>query len=157
MRFSSRVLQLLASIHFTVVLGSSKVRAWYAIEARFDGECLFKDSHTTFSCTFIYTRVVRGETFAVYIISIWRIACRRCPESTFIEYNAGMKKPVDFSLVLACYNEEPVFEESVGRIIEALSLSRLSYEIICVDDKSSDKTPDLIQKVCAKYPHTKAL
>lgn len=68
-----------------------------------------------------------------------------------------MKQPIDLSLILPCYNEEPIFTESVKRIIDVLSLSRLSYEIIFVDDKSPDKTAQLIQNACTKYPHTNAL
>lgn len=64
----------------------------------------------------------------------------------------NMKNIPDLSLVLACYNEAPVFEKSVERIIDTLLLSRLSFELIFVDDKSSDKTPRLITKACKKYP-----
>jgi len=68
-----------------------------------------------------------------------------------------MKQPIDLSLILPCYNEEPIFAESVRRIIQILSLSRITYEIIFVDDKSRDKTRQLIQKACTKYPNSKAL
>jgi glycosyltransferase involved in cell wall biosynthesis len=58
-----------------------------------------------------------------------------------------MEKPLDLSLVLACYNEEPIFLDSVEKITSTLSLSRLSYEIIFVDDQSTDKTQFLIRRV----------
>lgn len=56
-----------------------------------------------------------------------------------------MKKSVDLSLVLPCYNEAGLFVESVRRIQETLDASRFSYEIIFVDDASSDGTQELIQ------------
>lgn len=68
-----------------------------------------------------------------------------------------MKQTIDLSLILPCYNEEPIFTESVKRIIDVLSLTRLSYEIIFVDDKSRDNTAQLIQNTCTIYPHTNAL
>ncbi len=63
----------------------------------------------------------------------------------------------DVSLILACYNEELVFEESVERILQTLEASRFSFEIIFVDDKSADATASLIQKACKKYPQCRAM
>lgn len=56
-----------------------------------------------------------------------------------------MKKNIDFSLILPCFNEEGLLTESVRRIQKVLKTSRFTYEIIFVDDKSSDTTPDIIQ------------
>lgn len=55
-------------------------------------------------------------------------------------------KHVDLSLILACYNEEGLFVQSVKRIVSTLQNSNLSYEIIFVDDKSTDNTVSLIKK-----------
>lgn len=63
----------------------------------------------------------------------------------------------DFSLILACFNELDVFDSSVERIVDTLNYSNLNYEIIFVDDKSSDNTRQLIAKACKKYPHCSAL
>lgn len=68
-----------------------------------------------------------------------------------------MTKPCDFSLILACFNETDVFNASVARIVDVLKASTLSYEIIFVDDRSHDKTPDLIARACKKYTHCRAL
>jgi len=59
---------------------------------------------------------------------------------------------VDVSLVLACYNEERVLEQSVAQIVEVLDNTRYSYEVIFVDDCSQDRTRELIDKVIARYP-----
>lgn len=50
-----------------------------------------------------------------------------------------MAKPY-FSLVLACYNEGPTFEESVTKIISSLNKLKITWEIIFVEDKSTDET-----------------
>jgi glycosyltransferase involved in cell wall biosynthesis len=54
---------------------------------------------------------------------------------------------LDLSLVLPCYNEERVLEESVAEIVEVLDDTRYSYEIIFVDDCSEDRTRELIDRV----------
>jgi glycosyltransferase involved in cell wall biosynthesis len=58
----------------------------------------------------------------------------------------------DLSLVLACYNEELVIEDSVAEIIEVLDDTRYSYELIFVDDCSKDRTRELIDKLIERYP-----
>jgi glycosyltransferase involved in cell wall biosynthesis len=60
--------------------------------------------------------------------------------------------PPDLSLVLACYNEELVVEDSVAEIIEVLDNTRYSYELIFVDDCSKDRTRELIDKLIERYP-----
>ncbi|MDH4209051.1 MAG: glycosyltransferase [Anaerolineae bacterium] len=61
-------------------------------------------------------------------------------------------KHVDVSLVLACYNEERVIEQSVAEIVEVMDNTRYSYELIFVDDCSRDRTRELIDQVIARYP-----
>lgn len=63
----------------------------------------------------------------------------------------------DLSLVLPCYNEASLFAESVMRIREVLDASRLSYEIIFVDDASWDETADLIRAYQHRYPFVHAV
>lgn len=68
-----------------------------------------------------------------------------------------MKRPPDLSLVLACYNEAPLFAQSVREILQVLRRSRYTFEIIFADDKSVDQTAGLIRKACARYPNVRAL
>jgi len=58
-----------------------------------------------------------------------------------------MTRSVELSLVLPCFNESGLFVESVARITGILDLSRLTYEIIFVDDHSRDNTRSLIEKI----------
>ncbi|MBF0293169.1 MAG: glycosyltransferase family 2 protein [Nitrospinae bacterium] len=59
------------------------------------------------------------------------------------------------SVVIPCYNEESTIE-SIVDAVEGLPLwKEHEPEIIIVDDYSSDKTPDALKKVVAKYPGIK--
>lgn len=57
----------------------------------------------------------------------------------------------DVSLILACYNEQEIFEDSFSRIIKTLNATDYTYEIIFVEDKSTDNTKALIEKALIKY------
>ena len=57
----------------------------------------------------------------------------------------------DFSLILPCYNEEEIFNDSVEKIIKVLDGTDYTWEIIFIDDKSKDKTTSLINKALKKY------
>ncbi len=56
----------------------------------------------------------------------------------------------DVSIIIACYNEEPVLESSIKQILETMDNTRWSYEIIFVEDCSIDKTRSLIEQIIAK-------
>ncbi len=66
-------------------------------------------------------------------------------------------KALDFSLVLPCFNEAEIFHESVVWIAGVLEASKLSYEIIFVEDKSRDNTADLVRKAVAKNKKFRAI
>ncbi len=53
---------------------------------------------------------------------------------------------VDLTLILPCYNEAELFTESVRSIQEVLDVTALTYELLFVDDASSDTTPRLIAR-----------
>lgn len=56
----------------------------------------------------------------------------------------------DLSLVLACYNEGPLLVQSVQEILTVLDATRLAYELIFVDDASTDHTKELIEDIAGK-------
>lgn len=68
-----------------------------------------------------------------------------------------MKRTIDVSLILPCYNEMDVFAGSVARIVEVLKSSTLRYEIIFVDDGSRDGTQKLIESACRKLDSRRSL
>lgn len=52
---------------------------------------------------------------------------------------------IDLSLILPCYNESEHIQISIPKIISILENSRHSYELILIDDKSTDNTAKLIK------------
>ena len=55
-----------------------------------------------------------------------------------------MHHQYDLSLILACYNETEIFTDSVSSIIHVLDQTNWAYEIIFIDDKSTDNTVQFI-------------
>lgn len=60
-----------------------------------------------------------------------------------------------FSLILPCYNENPVFVNSTSEILKTLDFTACDYEIIFVDDCSRDDTRALIDALLAQHPDKK--
>jgi glycosyltransferase AglD len=58
----------------------------------------------------------------------------------------------DVTLVVACYNEEPILEQSVTETLRVLDALRLSCEIVFVDDASRDRTREAIDRILAAHP-----
>jgi hypothetical protein len=56
----------------------------------------------------------------------------------------------DLSLVLACYNENQIFENSIKEIFKNLDDTPYHYEIIFVEDASQDNTKELIKTLLKK-------
>ena len=57
------------------------------------------------------------------------------------------QSPVDLSLIIACYNEEAYLAQNVGQIRQTLDQCRWQYELIFIDDCSSDGTRDVITQI----------
>ena len=62
-----------------------------------------------------------------------------------------MPERCDLSLIIACYNEEAFLKESLHRVIEILDILKITYEIIFVEDKSVDRTKDVINEIIDEY------
>jgi glycosyltransferase involved in cell wall biosynthesis len=60
---------------------------------------------------------------------------------------SGTGHSPDVSVVLPCYNERDHVELEVKRIRAALEAAGLAYELICVDDGSTDGTRELLQQL----------
>ena len=58
----------------------------------------------------------------------------------------------DLSLVIACYNEEPLLEASAQATFEVLDGMRTTSEVIFVDDRSRDRTREIIARIVAENP-----
>jgi len=55
----------------------------------------------------------------------------------------------EVSVVLPCYNERNHVEQEVNRIRAALEAAGMSYELICVDDGSTDGTREVLASIPA--------
>jgi len=56
------------------------------------------------------------------------------------------------SLVIPTWNEEGNIEELVSRIHKSLHANSISYQIVFVDDRSTDKTQNIIKRLSRVYP-----
>jgi glycosyltransferase involved in cell wall biosynthesis len=57
----------------------------------------------------------------------------------------------ELSLVLACYNEEAIVDESVEVIVHVLDTADIGAELVFVDDGSRDRTRERIQTLARQY------
>jgi glycosyltransferase involved in cell wall biosynthesis len=62
------------------------------------------------------------------------------------------QKTIDCSIVIPLYNEEPVIDELYERLTSTMARMGLSYEIVFVDDGSTDRTLELIKNIAEKDP-----
>jgi len=62
-------------------------------------------------------------------------------------------KHMKLSLILPCFNEQGIFTASAKRIYESLKRVHIPFELLFVDDGSSDRTVSLIKKFCKAHRH----
>ena len=67
------------------------------------------------------------------------------------------QKPVDISIVIPVYNEEENIKELHAEIIAVLPSVTESYEIIFVDDGSTDNTFNILKEINKKDEKVKAI
>ncbi len=58
----------------------------------------------------------------------------------------------DFTIIIPVYNEEEMIVQNIGRLIKYLEKLTKNFEIIIVDNGSTDKTIELGRKLQKKYP-----
>jgi biofilm PGA synthesis N-glycosyltransferase PgaC len=59
-----------------------------------------------------------------------------------------------FSILIPCHNEEGQIEETVAKLVE---LDYPNYEIIPIDDGSTDKTPLILHELSERYERVRAM
>lgn len=68
-----------------------------------------------------------------------------------------MNQAPEFSIVLPVYNEEENLETLAVGIVNAMNSVNKSYEVILVDDGSTDGSKEVLKKICDQYPGFRAL
>ena len=61
------------------------------------------------------------------------------------------------SLIISAYNEEPIIEDCVLTCIDSLNTHFDDYELILINDASTDRTGQLINELAQKHPNITAL
>ena len=61
------------------------------------------------------------------------------------------------TIVLPCYNEGAHVLQEIERITATMSASELTYELLCIDDASTDDTLDVLRHAQQKHPHLRIL
>ena len=61
-----------------------------------------------------------------------------------------MSNRIVYSVIVPLYNEELVIDESYKRLKEVMDSIKENYEIIFINDGSSDRTRDMVEKICRK-------
>ena len=61
------------------------------------------------------------------------------------------------TIVLPCFNEQDHVIEEVERICAAMDASGLSYELLAIDDASTDATLSLLEEALPRFPHMRLM
>ncbi|MGH3646972.1 MAG: glycosyltransferase family 2 protein [Micromonosporaceae bacterium] len=64
---------------------------------------------------------------------------------------------LDVTVVLPCYNEQEHVLEEIERITKAMEASPFSYELLVIDDKSTDDTLAVLEGALAQYPRLRLM
>lgn len=62
----------------------------------------------------------------------------------------GMDMPESVSVVIPCYNEEPVIERSYRRVKEVLAMGPQDHEIIIANDGSTDGSENILRRLASQ-------
>lgn len=66
-------------------------------------------------------------------------------------------QPLDVTIVLPCYNEQDHVLREIERITEAMDNSGYDYELLAIDDASTDQTLRVLQDAQTRFPHLRLM
>lgn len=61
------------------------------------------------------------------------------------------QKILNFSILIPCFNEQDVIEQTVTQLIRELDRYDFSYEILCVNNASTDNTEQILNQLSERY------
>ncbi len=70
---------------------------------------------------------------------------------------AGEPDELDVTIVLPCYNEAAHVVQELDKITQAMDGSSYSYELLVIDDKSTDATLAVLTEALPRYPHMRLM
>ncbi|MGZ4594096.1 MAG: glycosyltransferase family 2 protein [Actinomycetes bacterium] len=65
--------------------------------------------------------------------------------------------PLQVTIVLPCYNEQDHVLDEVERITTAMDASGYSYELLAIDDASTDRTLAVLEEALPRFPHMRLM
>lgn len=68
-----------------------------------------------------------------------------------------MSGPPELSVIVPCFNEEKNLPNLVDRLSDAMRLGGIAAEIVLVDDRSRDKTGDVIRRLATAHPFVRGV
>jgi glycosyltransferase involved in cell wall biosynthesis len=69
----------------------------------------------------------------------------------------GSPNSLDVTVVLPCYNEQDHVLDELERISKAMDNSGFSYELLVIDDKSTDNTLEVVQEALPRFPQMRLM
>ncbi len=66
-------------------------------------------------------------------------------------------QPIELSVIIPAYNEEESLGFLYDRLVESLDPLSISYEVLLVDDGSSDRTFEMLADIAARNPRFRAI
>jgi polyisoprenyl-phosphate glycosyltransferase len=69
----------------------------------------------------------------------------------------GGPDTLDVTVVLPCYNEQEHVMAEIERITVAMDTSGFSYELLVIDDKSTDNTLAVLQQALPRFPNMRLM
>jgi glycosyltransferase involved in cell wall biosynthesis len=58
-----------------------------------------------------------------------------------------------FSIFIPCYNEEKTLKRNIEKVVKFLDINKFNYELILVDDCSTDNTQIVMINLARRYPN----
>ncbi len=69
----------------------------------------------------------------------------------------GQPEMIDVTVVLPCFNEAAHVRQELDKITAAMDASDYSYELLVIDDKSTDNTLDVLKEALPYYPNMRLM